>query len=114
MSVTTSAPSPVRAAAITNAYATAFIKYERSVTINNLTAAETQLNQQISSITAQVKGLQQNPQSATEVTALLSQATVLKGQLAELEVNGAVNTGGVRARHPGHSPSVAKLTQTAA
>ena len=47
ISVTATAANPARAALIANAYASAFVTYQRSATINNLTAAEGQLSQQI-------------------------------------------------------------------
>ena len=72
ISVTATAPSPARAAAIANAYASAFVTYERSVNLRNLTAAETQLSNQIASIDAQAKKLQSKPAFATEVVALFT------------------------------------------
>jgi capsular exopolysaccharide synthesis family protein len=84
---------------IANAYATAFVTYERSVTISNLAAAETQLNRQIASVAAQAKSA-----SAAEQTALLSNEAALKEQLAQLQVNGAVATGGLQLVTPATAP----------
>ena len=105
ISVTATAASPARAALIANAYATAFVTYQRSVTFSNLAAAETQLSRQIASIAAQVKSLQSNPASAAEVAALLNQEAALKDQLAQLQVNGAVSTGGIELVTPATAPS---------
>ena len=105
ISVTATAAKPARAALIANAYATAFVTYQRSVTISSLAAANTQLSHQIASIAAQVKSLQSNPSSAAEVSALLNQEAVLKDQLAQLQVSGAVSTGGVELVTPATAPS---------
>ena len=105
ISVTATAATPARAALIANAYATAFVTYQRSAAIDNATAAETQLTQQIASIDAQVNSLQSKPASASEVTALLSQEAALKEQLAQLQVNGAVTTSGVLVVTPATAPS---------
>jgi capsular exopolysaccharide synthesis family protein len=106
MSVTATAAKPAGAALIANAYATAFVNYQRSVTIANLTAAETQLTQQIASTAAQAKALQANAASAAEVSALLTEEAALKVQLAQLQVNGAVvTTAGVQVVTPASAPS---------
>ncbi|MGD0084261.1 MAG: polysaccharide biosynthesis tyrosine autokinase [Acidimicrobiales bacterium] len=105
ISVTATAASPARAALIANAYANAFVTWQRSVTISSLAAAESQLTQQIDKIGAQAKSLESNPASAAEVTALLTQEAALKDQLAQLQVNGAVNTGGVELVTPATLPS---------
>jgi capsular exopolysaccharide synthesis family protein len=105
ISVTATGASPRRAALIANAYATAFITYQRSVTISSLAAAETQLSQQIASTAAQVKSLQSNPAAATQVSALLTTESALKAQLAQLQVNGAVATDAVQVVTPATAPT---------
>ena len=105
ISVTATAASPARAALIANAYATAFITYQRSVTISNLAAAETQLSRQIASTAAQAKSLQSNPAAAAQVGALLGTESALKEQLAQLQVNGAVATDAVQLVTPATAPS---------
>ena len=104
ISVTATAANPARAALIANAYATAFITYQRSVTISNLTAAETQLSREIASTATQVKSFHSNPASA-EATALLSQEAALKEQLAQIQVNGAVAIEGIQVVTPAIAPS---------
>ncbi len=105
ISVTATAATPARAATVANAYATAFVTYRRSVTTANLTAAETQLSQQIAAIDAQAKSLGTSPTAAAEVTALLTQEAALKDQLAQLQVSGAVTTGGVQVVTPATAPT---------
>ncbi|MFZ2058462.1 MAG: polysaccharide biosynthesis tyrosine autokinase [Acidimicrobiales bacterium] len=105
ISVTATAASPAQAALIANAYATAFVTYQRSVTISNLAAAETQLSRQIASTAAQAKSLQSNPAAAAEVSALLGTESALKEQLAQLQVNGAVATEAVQLISPATAPS---------
>jgi capsular exopolysaccharide synthesis family protein len=104
ISVTATAASPAGAALIANAYATAFVTYQRSVTIGNLAAAETQLSRQIASTAAQAKSLQSNPAAAAQVSALLSTESALKEQLAQLQVNGAVATEAVQLVSPATAP----------
>ena len=105
IAVTATAANPARAASIANAYANAFVTNQRSAAIDNLTAAETQLSRQISSIDAQVKLFESIPSAANQVTALLTQEAALKEQLAQLQVSGAVNTGGVEVVTPATAPS---------
>jgi capsular exopolysaccharide synthesis family protein len=90
---------------IANAYAAAFVTYQRSVTISNLAAAETQLSRQIASTAAQAKSLQSNPAAAAELGALLGTESALKEQLAQLQVNGAVATEAVQLVSPATAPS---------
>ena len=105
IAVTATAATPARAASIANAYANAFVAYQRSSAIDNLTAAETQLSQQISTIDAQARSLESNPAAAAQVTALLTQEAALKEQLAQLQVSGAVANGGVQVVTPATAPS---------
>src|SRR5664280_1401601 len=105
IAVTATAANPARAASIANAYANAFVTYQRSAAIDNLTAAETQLSQQISTIDAQAKSLGSSPAAAAQVTALLTQEAALKEQLAQLQVSGAVTSGGVQVVTPATAPS---------
>ena len=105
IAVTATAANPARAASIANAYANAFVANQRSAAIDNLTAAETQLSQQISTIDAQAKSLESNPAAAAQVTALLTQEAALKEQLAQLQVSGAVTNGGVQVVTPATAPS---------
>src|SRR5664280_93896 len=105
IAVTATAANPARAASIANAYATADVTHQRSAAIDNLTAAETQLSQQISTIDAQAKSLGSSPAAAAQVTALLTQEAALKEQLAQLQVSGAVTTGGVQVVTPATAPS---------
>ena len=103
ISVTATAASPARAALIANTYATAFITYQRSVTINNLTAAETQLRRQITSIAAQVKLVP--PSSVAQVNALLNEEASLKDQLAQLQLSGTAATTGIQVVTAATAPS---------
>ena len=96
--ITATNPSPSEAAKIANAYATSFVAYQRSAALNNLTAAEAKLQSQITSIDSQIARLQGQRSSAStanQITALANEESVLKGQLAQLEVSGAVSPGGL-------------------
>jgi capsular exopolysaccharide synthesis family protein len=99
--VTASSANPARAALVANAYATAFVAYQRSVTINNLALAEAQLTQQIGTIAAEAKSA-----SAAQASALLTDEAALKEQLAQLQVSGAVvTTAGVQLVTPATAPT---------
>jgi capsular exopolysaccharide synthesis family protein len=106
--ITATSAQPSQAAKIANAYSTAFVGYERTSEINTSTAAEAQVQAQINSITAQISSLQgQNSSTSVQnqIAALLNQESVLKEQLAQLEVNGAVSTGGVQVVSPASIPT---------
>ena len=97
--------TPERAALIANTYAKAFIEQTRSVAISNVTAIQTQLQSQITALTRQIRSLQSNPKAASQVAALANQEVVLKEQVAQLQVNGAVATSGVEFVTPAQPPS---------
>jgi polysaccharide biosynthesis transport protein len=115
MAITATSDVPSQAALIANAYATAFVQYQQSVAERNLTTAEAQLRSQINSLTQQLKPFGHNTTSA-EASALLNQQAVLKEQLAQMQVSGAVDTGSVVLVTPAlapTSPSSPKLVQDA-
>ena len=107
--LTATSTSPREAAEVANSYADNFVSYERQVALSNLTAAETQLQSQISSIDAQVGALEgQNAQSSStsnRITALVNEEAVLKEQLAQLEVSGAASPGGLEVVSPATIPN---------
>jgi capsular exopolysaccharide synthesis family protein len=110
ISITAIAATPSRAARIANTYAQAFVTYQRTVVIDNATAAEAQLRSQIQSVGAEAQSLRGHAGAAPDVTALLNQEAVLREQLAQLQVNGAVApggvaTGGVEVVTPAQAPS---------
>ena len=116
ISLTASSPTPARAALIANTYAQAFVKQTQQAAIRNLGSAQTQLQDQIRSIGRQIKSLQGKPAAAAQVTALVNQQSVLKGEVAQLQVNGAAATSAVEFVTPAHtpaSPSSPKPTQDA-
>jgi receptor protein-tyrosine kinase/non-specific protein-tyrosine kinase len=104
IALSATAKSPTRAARIANAYANAFVAYEQTSNTANLTTAEQQLQSQISAIDTQIGSLDATT-AAAQVSALLSQETVLKETLAALQVNGAVSGGGVQVVTPAKPPS---------
>jgi uncharacterized protein involved in exopolysaccharide biosynthesis len=92
MSISATSTSKTQAASIANTYARVFVSYQKKVAIQNLTAAELQLEQQISSISTQLNQLSVNSPGAT---ALGNEEAVLKEQLAQLQVEGVSTSGGV-------------------
>ena len=115
MAITATSDTPSQAALIANAYGTAFVQYQQSVAERNLATAEAQLRSQINSLTQQLKPLG-GKTTSPEATALLNQQAVLKEQLAQMQVGGAVDTGDVVLVTPAQaptSPSSPKPTQDA-
>jgi capsular exopolysaccharide synthesis family protein len=95
---------PSEAALIANLYATDFVQYSQAVASRSLAAAETQLRSQISSIEQQLSSLSGATNSAA-ASALLNQEAVLKDQLAQMQVSGAVDTGDVALVTPAQTPA---------
>jgi polysaccharide biosynthesis transport protein len=97
--------TPARAARIANTYAGAFVTQTRTTAINNLSAAQKQLQLQISSLDKQIRALQRRPSAAAQVAALVNQQAVLKEEVAQLQVNGAAATSGVEFVTPAQAPT---------
>jgi len=103
MAITATSGSPSQAAMIANLYATAFVQYRQQVTEQNLATAEAQLRSQISSLGRQLRSLHRGT-SGAEASALLNQQAVLKEQLAQMQVSGAVNSSDVVLVAPAQAP----------
>jgi capsular exopolysaccharide synthesis family protein len=103
IAITATSRVPSQAARIANLYANAFVRYRQQVTSSSLTSAEAQLRSQISALAKQISSLGGNPTSVA-ASALLNQEAVLKEQLAQMEVSGAVNTGEVELVTPATTP----------
>ena len=101
--ITATSGVPSRAALVANVYATAFVQYRQTVAARNLATVEAQLRSQISSIARQLKAFGRNTASP-EASALLNQQAVLKEQLAQMQVSGAVDTGDVVLVTPAQTP----------
>jgi non-specific protein-tyrosine kinase len=109
ISLTATARTPVLAAQVANTYAQTFVAYQRTSALNAFTAAEQQLQSQITTLDAQLKPLESetSPSAGTTATisALASQEAVLKEQLAQLQVAGAETPGGVEVVSPASPPT---------
>jgi polysaccharide biosynthesis transport protein len=105
IALTAVSASPARAAAIANAYARAFVAYNTKVTVANLTAAEDQLRSQIAGLAREIRRLPARGNSASQASALANQEAVLKEQVAQLQVNGAVASGGLEFVTPAQAPA---------
>jgi len=103
MAITATSGVPSRAALVANLYATAFVQYRQAVATRNLAAAEAQLRSQISSLGQQLGSFHGNT-SSPGASALLNQQAVLKEQLAQMQVSGAVDTGEVVLVTPAQTP----------
>jgi capsular exopolysaccharide synthesis family protein len=103
MAITATSGVPSQAALVANLYATAFVQYRQGVASRSLASAEAQLRSQISSIGQQLSSFHGNTTSP-EASALLNQQAVLKEQLAQMQVSGAVDTGDVALVTPAQAP----------
>jgi capsular exopolysaccharide synthesis family protein len=105
ISITGIAGTPVQAALVANTYAKAFVSYQQSVAISNLTQAEAQLRGQIRSISKQLKQLRATAGTSQEQTALVNQQAVLSEQLTQMQVNSSAGTGGLTLVTPAQPPA---------
>ena len=105
IALTAVSTSPARAALIANTYAKAFVAQTRSAAISSVTAAQTQLQSQINSLSQQIKSLENRPNATSQLAALVNQQAVLKEEAAQLQVNGAVATSGVEVVTPAQAPA---------
>ncbi|HEY2277126.1 MAG TPA: polysaccharide biosynthesis tyrosine autokinase [Streptosporangiaceae bacterium] len=104
IAVTAVSPSPARAALIANTYANAFVESATTSSLSSLTAAEKELNIQITSINNSLKRLDPTTDAA-QVSALSSQEGVLKQQLAQLQVAAVAATEALQFVTPASAPS---------
>ena len=105
IAVTATSRVPAQASVIANLYATAFVQYGQSVATRSLATSEAELRSQIASLGNQLKTFK-GDYTSPEASALLNQEAVLKEQLAQMQVSGAVDTSAVVlvTPLPGHRP----------
>lgn len=96
--------SPARAALIANTYAKAFVNLQQDAAIKELTAVELQLRTQIRTLGTRISNLHGQSGTASKQLVLLNQQAVLREQLAQMQVSGAVTTGGVEIVTPALAP----------
>jgi succinoglycan biosynthesis transport protein ExoP len=101
--ITAVSREPGRAAQIANLYANAFVQYRQEVASRSLTTAEVQLRSQIASLGQQLAGVR-GGSGSEEASALTNQESVLKEQLAQMQVSGSVDTGDVALVTPAQAP----------
>ena len=104
MAITATSKVPSQAALVANLYATAFVQYRQAVASRSLATAEAQLRSQISSLGRQLSSFHGNDTTSPQASALLNQEAVLKEQLAQMQVSGAVYTGDVVLVTPAQIP----------
>jgi capsular exopolysaccharide synthesis family protein len=105
ISITATDAVPAQAARVANAYAAAFVSYQRTVALGSLAAVEGQLRAQIRSIGTQIRHLRRTPGSGSELTALVNQQVVLREQLTQMQVNATGDTGGLALVTPAQAPA---------
>jgi len=103
IAITATSPVPSRAASIANLYAGSFVRYRQAVAERNLANAEAQLRSQISALGKELRPFKSDTTSPV-ASALLNQQAVLKEQLAQMQVSGAVNPSDVTLVTPAQAP----------
>ena len=103
ISITGTSRVPSQAALVANLYATDFVQYRQGVAERSLASAEAQLRSQISALGQQLSSIRDS--SSPEASALLNQQAVLKEQLAQMQVSGAVDSGDVVLVTPAQTPT---------
>ncbi len=104
IAISASGHSGTWAARVANAYARAFVAYQQAAASRSLTTAESELRRQVSQVATQLLALHRDQTSSPQAQALLNQEAVLKEQLAQMEVSGSVNFGGVALVTPAQAP----------
>ena len=104
MAITATSGVPSQASLVANLYATAFVQYRQAVASRSLASAEAQLRSQITSLEKQLKSFRGGTASPA-ASALFNQEAVLKQQLAQMQVSGAVQTGDVVLVTPAQIPT---------
>lgn len=113
--VSATSPDPAEAAAVANAYVTAFQQVQRSATVSSLLDVEQQVQARLNAVQAQLTAIGTQLSSAPAVdvpalqatqTSLVSQQAALQGQLTQLQLTAAVATGGGQVIQPAQASSV--------
>ncbi len=116
IALTATAATPGEAAHVANTYAHVFVANQRQNAINQITAAEQQYQRQINTFDSQIASLQtqegaKGTSSATasadaaSIAALESQESVLKEDLAQLQIAATQSPGGITITSPATPPS---------
>ena len=111
---------PARAALIANAYAEAYVEFRRDRASGDIRAASDQVRASIDALQAEIDALEArarpaddraapaaalNPVIASQIASLTSQQGDFKQKLRELEVAGALSTGGAEVVNPAIPPA---------
>jgi len=102
--------NPDSAASIANAYATSYIEFRRTQDVNSLTAAATQLQSEISDLQKQVDADNAQIQNGNTAVSgqrdsLISQQSVFKQKLDQLQVDSSLKSGGAQLVTPAVAPT---------
>ena len=113
--VSASSSSPRRAADVANAYATSYIDFRRTQSVDDLLAASQEVQKKINDIDGQIaaldsggsasSGVKASPQGTAERDSLISQEAVFKQKLDQLQVDAALKTGGAQLVTPAIIPT---------
>jgi len=109
---------PKQAATVANAYANAYIKFRQTQAVNDLLAAAAQIQAKVADLQKQIDALNVQLTAGTPADqalarqnlgpqrdALVTQQSAFKQQLDQLQVNGALQTGGAQLVTPATAPS---------
>lgn len=115
INVTVTGRTATLAARAANTYANLFVEYQQSSAVKTITSAEQQYQSQINAVTAQISALQASSASAppsstaaanaaSTLAALNSQQSVLKEELAQLQISATQTPGGIQVVSPATVP----------
>jgi capsular exopolysaccharide synthesis family protein len=96
--------NPQQAAAISNAYANAYIGFRRKQAVDDVLAASTEIQRKVTDLQAQIDAIRvpaptadnPNPTQPLERQALIEQQLLFKQRLSQLQVDAALKTGGAQ------------------
>ena len=105
--ISATALAPIRAAAIANDYARAYINYTQTQVVDSLLATANQIQIRVNSLASQVASLEATGSrpASPQVQALLTQEASFNAQLSQLQVNTALANGGAQLVTPAVPPS---------
>jgi capsular exopolysaccharide synthesis family protein len=101
IAVSATSTDPRWAARVANAYANAYVNSRRNQAANDLSAAAAQIQAKITDLDQQIAAAKPSPEA---VTALSTQEASFRAELAQLQVNSALSSGGAEVASPAAVP----------
>ena len=125
INVSATSTDPQRAAAVANAYANAAVDFQRTQTVNSILAAGQQIQSKVNDLDSQISALDSQVSSApssqrsslqasvaSQRQSLTNQEAAFKAQLAQVQVNAALTTGGTQLEAAAAAPTAPSSPRT--